>query len=616
MEFLKYCDFFNIKFCFYINGKSTNNSKFGGTMNILFCLCCILVFAIFSYDDIKKLNPISTKSEIPSGENKIVNLYSSKIWIPWRMVTYEEKFIDHRGILHPIISLVEGHWNSTFGMDLTYHNLNYRLCNETSMANKTEEYKISIPLNELFCIENDDIPLGGSWNGDILYFIEINLFLCEDGINFNESDPRCTKITDLLEKKNNSWLFEFYFPVVHFQPANYDIPMTVIYRSYYYRLSTFANKVERIYIQENILLDDKSLFGSNGQNSSYWGVDNNLYGDTYFMAYEIDPLVKSTSSRLYSLVIYMDQGYNYYTRNYKKIFPIFSDIFPLLNFIYIIFKRITTKIKMSLAKKYATEFLFENTQYSEQKFNIFHTSKNNSIFNINYLKNKKNNKKQLYIENKNNKDIKDFNSKNYNDNSSFLDFKKNLNNKYYSSKEIENKGAKRISYILYNKKEFDKKSNNSNSNSFEIFNEQKNKRKSVMNINKNTFIVKSLGNKNTIQNEILRKIHKKELFSIYYFIMDIIVDRFVKLKNFCKMNKNYFIVYNFMGKIFDISSHILLFKHSNILKYLFLNGTKEENEVFNLKININNENIMKEIEEINNNERNANLNVMSKSLFI
>ena len=137
-----------------------------------------------------------------------------------------------------------------------------------------------------------------------------------------------------------------------------------------------------------------------------------------------------------------------------------------------------------------------------------------------------------------------------------------------------------------------------------------------MNINKNIFIMKSLGNKNTIQNEILRKIHKKELFSIYYFIMDIIVDRFVKPKNFCKMNKNYFIVYNFMGKIFDISSHILLFKYSNILKYLFLNGTKEENEVFNLKININNENIMKEIEEINNNERNDNLNIMSKSLFI
>ena len=616
MEFLKYCDFFNIKFCFYINGKATNNSRFGGTMNLLFCMCCILTFFIFSLDDIKKLNPISSKSEIPSGENRIVNLYNSKIWIPWRMVTYEEKFVDHRGILHPIVNLVEGHWNSTFGMDLTYHTLNYRLCNETSMANKTGEYTINVPLNELFCIENDDIPWGGSWYGDILYFIEINLFLCEGGINFNASDPRCTKMTDLLKKHNNSWLFEFYFPVVQFQPSNYDFPMTVIYRSYYYRLSTYANKVERIYIQENILLDDKSIFSSNSYNSSYWGVDNNLYGDTYFMSYEIDPLVKSTSSRLYSLDIYMDQGYNYYTRNYKKIFPIFSDIFPLLNFLYIIFKRITTRIKMSLAKKYATEFLFENTQYNEQKFNIFHTNKFNNK--INDLTNeKKDNKKQFFIVNKNNKNSKDFNSnKNYNDNSSFLDFKKSLKNKNFSSKDFNfNKGAKIISSLLYNKKDNDKKS--SNSNSFEILNDKQNKRKSVMNLKRNTYIVKYNEDKNNIiQNEIWKNIHKNQLFSIYYFITDIFVDRFVKPKNFCKMNKKYFIVYNFMGKIFDISSHILLFKHSNILKYLFLNGTNEENEIFNSKININNENLMKEINEINNDERNAHLNIMSKSLFI
>jgi hypothetical protein len=106
-----------------------------------------------------------------------------------------------------------------------------------------------------------------------------------------------------------------------------------------------------------------------------------------------------------------------------------------------------------------------------------------------------------------------------------------------------------------------------------------------MNINRNAFIVK-YGDKNVIQDEIWKKIHKKELFSIYYFIMDIFVDKFVKPKKFCKINKNYFRVHKFMGKIFDISSHILLFKYSNILKYLFLKGTNEENEIFNLKINI------------------------------
>ena len=53
---------------------------------------------------------------------------------------------------------------------------------------------------------------------------------------------------------------------------------------------------------------------------------SSLYGDDYHMEYEIDPLVKSTSSRLYSLDIYMDQGMVYYNRSYKKLFLIFSDI--------------------------------------------------------------------------------------------------------------------------------------------------------------------------------------------------------------------------------------------------------------------------------------------------
>ena len=175
------------------------------------------------------------------------------------------------------MSLIEGRWNDTFGMDLTYRTLSYKLCNETSMANKTDEYQIDVPLNELFCIEEDNIPWGGSWYGDILYYVEVNLFLCKEGIHFNASDPRCTKMTDLSKHRNTSWLFEFYYPVVQFQPTNFVVPMAVIYRSYYYRLSTYANKVERVYIQENILSDDKNLLNTKTLNTSYWGMTNIPY---------------------------------------------------------------------------------------------------------------------------------------------------------------------------------------------------------------------------------------------------------------------------------------------------------------------------------------------------
>ena len=157
-------------------------------MGISFLIFCILVIIILSIDDIRKLNPITTKSEVPGGEFRVVNLKESNIYIPWRLITYEEKFINHKGILYPSITLIEGNLKEEIGMDLKYHNLEYKLCNETSMVNITGQYKIDIPLDELYCIAENNIPFGGSWLSDRLYYLEVNLFLCEGGIKFNASD--------------------------------------------------------------------------------------------------------------------------------------------------------------------------------------------------------------------------------------------------------------------------------------------------------------------------------------------------------------------------------------------------------------------------------------------
>ena len=89
MKFLKYCDFFDIKFHFYIGGHPTNSSIFGGIMSIIFFILSILLMIVLSIEDLKKKNPITSVSEVPGGDIRIVNLHNSKIWVPWRMVTYE-----------------------------------------------------------------------------------------------------------------------------------------------------------------------------------------------------------------------------------------------------------------------------------------------------------------------------------------------------------------------------------------------------------------------------------------------------------------------------------------------------------------------------------------------
>ena len=609
MNFLKYCDFFDIKFHFYVGGHPSNSNIFGGIMSILFCISAILLMLILSIEDLKKLNPITSKSEVPGADIKVVNLHDSKVWVPWRMVTYEEKFIDHRGILHPVVSFVEGKWNSSFGMDLTYHTLNYKLCNETSMANKTKEYKIDIPLNECFCIDNDDIPWGGSWHSDILYYFEVNLYTCEGGIDFNPSDPRCTHMSELLKHRNTSWLFEFYYPVVQFEPTNHENPISVIYRSYFYRLSSYANKVERIYIQENIMEDDQSIIKSAPVTKTYWGITN-VYGDTYFTPEEKDMLVKSVSSRLYSLVVYMDQGYVRYTRKYKNVIIIFSEILPLVNVLLIAFKIFTRYIKLTVEKKNLTEIIFENLH--EVNVEKPMPRKNRNII-----------EKKIFEDMKPKTKIRP--------SKIFLNLKKNNAEQNCSSMvslNIESiKNANMNSNITPNEKENEKSKNNY----LKLFPDNNdnngNKAKPISSdlnviryLNKNQLKGRTV-NEQSIDNNLMQELNisiikrpkrveskknyiRKQLFPVSYYYMNIIFDRLIKPKSFFCLDKKYFIMYNFMVKFLDVASHITMLKYFIIFKDFFISNVvsnSKKKHLFDLdkKINISDEKKMELIENIN-----------------
>ena len=589
MDFLRYCDFFNVKYNFNYEHK-INITIFGGLMGITFIIISIIVIIILSIDDIRKLNPITTKSEIPGGDFRVVNLKESNIYIPWRLITYEEKFINHTGILYPSITLIEGNLDENIGMDLKVHNLNYTLCNETSMINITDQYEIDTPLNELFCIEQNDIPFGGSWLSDKLFYLEVNLFLCENGIRYNASDSRCTPLQDIVKFTNTTWLFEFFYPNVQFQPTDHDIPMRVIYKNYYYRLSSYTYKLERLYIQENILHDDTSLITTKSKNNSCWGVST-FYGDTYFWQEEQDPLVKSNSSVLFSLDIYMDHGYIYYTRSYKKIFDIISNVFPIVNFLLIIFYRLTVWVKSAFAKQSIVEMIFENSKIFKNKkkfyLNIENNTNNNNMKQRNTIyinkrtkfeDNLKINKDKMIpkkINSINNMHIRDNCSANKEPNKSIM--KKTVDHNYKDDSHLELFNAFNIKKLIKSKER------NGNNKYLSNIDEKSN------NVNKD--------NKDNSNEEYIPKKKKKSLFPLFYFFMDIFLDKLDKPRSFCCLDKKYLIVYNFMGVLFDISSYVSLFKYFNIYKTVFSEELKSLNiNRFVKKININNREMMATLE--------------------
>ena len=597
-DVVKYFDFFGIKFHFYTNNQPYYQNFFGGIMYFIYIALCVVVFIVFSYDDLKRLNPTTTASDFTEKEPRKIDLNEEKIWIPFRIVNYENHFVNHKGILYIVPYFIEGHYYND-QMNLKYHILNYTLCNETKMANRPENYKINVPLDQLFCIEQDDILFGGFWNSKFMYYLEINLYLCDGNIIFNSSDPRCKNADDLLKRQNSSIIFDFYYPVVQFQPRNLETPIAIIYKNFYYRLSTYSHKLEKIFIREYILSDDKNLITTEYKNTSIWGTSL-LYSDDYYLTDEFDPIANSDSKVAYSLNIYMDNGFVYYTRSYKKIFLIISNAFPLFRVLLYFIKKITQHIKMSIIKRKLAGVFFESKEIKPRfnlKNRIGNIQKNiKTDFNLDKLEGHKNYKKD---------DLSDQHN-NSNSNINILNL--------YRINHRDHITDKKLSKIY--SKEFNEKKRLS-------LREVKQKKA----CNKKSLFSLSLKNNESLsfyknaqpdkpQNRYNR--HKmKYIFPYYYFFLDFIFDKFLHPEKFFCLPKTYFIVYNYMCQIYDISSHIILFKQVNALKKMFQDKKYEsEDEIRSIrkfpKINIRH---AKSIEQLGRDLKQRRSVIFSNDLF-
>ena len=559
---IKCFDFFGIKFHFYTNNQPYYRNLFGGIMYFIYIILCLVIFIVFSYDDLKRLNPTTTESDITEKEPRKIDLNKEKIWIPFRIVNYENHFIKHKGILYIVPYFIEGHYYNN-QMNLKYHKLNYTLCNETEMANRPENHKINVPLDQLYCLEQNDVLFGGSWNSEFMYYIEINLYLCDGNIVFNSSDPRCKNTDDLLKNQNSSLIFDFYYPVVQFQPRNLETPIAIIYKNFYYRLSTYSHKLEKIFIREYILSDDKNLITTEYKNTSIWGTSL-LYSDDYYLIDGFDPIANSDSKVAYALNIYMDNGFIYYTRSYKKIFLIISNVFPIFRFLLYFIKKITQHIKMAIIKRKLAGVFFESKEIKSKnkiKKRIEDPEKNikKDLF-IDKLEEPKNNKKDELIEQNNNSNIDIL--------------------KIYRLNKREHITGKKINKNISKEYNVENKFSLKEGNSKKALNKNKLFSSSIKNNESFSFYENSQPDK--AQNKYNK--HKmKYIFPYYYFLLDFIFDKFLHPEKFFCIPKTYFIVYNYMCQIYDISSHIILFKQVNILKKM-LEEKKYENEDENSSI--------------------------------
>ena len=578
-DLIKYFDFFSIKFNFYTNKQPRFRNVFGGIMSLIYIIICLIIFFEFSYEDLFKLKPTISISEIYTSSQKNVNANKEKIWIPFRVKTYEKNFIDHCGILYILPYYIEGKINNITGMEFKYRLLSYKLCNETSMVNKTDNYIIDVPLNELFCIDEEEISFGGSFNENFLNYVEINLYLYKDEINFNSSESKCTKVNDLFNYKNSSWFFEFFYPVVQFQPTNLKTPLTVIYKSHLYQLESSTHKVTKLYLKKYILSDNSHLILNKNINSSNWGMST-LYGDNYFSPKGIESINKignlnNKSNCIYSLDIFMDYEIIHYTREYKDLFLILSNVFPLFRLVLYFIKSFTQHVKMSIIKSRLVGLIFENKEMP--KSNLFQFKRLNKLIDekdkTKFLSVHDGPKELIFdktneLPHSENNNIYELNDKDQNSNNKSLLMRSNMSLNKDNLMTILNQNKKKV--VINPKK-------------VPIFSElPKHKKDAIEKPNKKV-------------NNLSKK---KSVFPFHYYFLDFYFDRIINPQQFYSISPKYFTVYNFMSQIYDISTHIILFKQFNLVNNELKKIYEEKGfcpaQPFR-KININNNELMEKL---------------------
>ena len=619
-EILKYLDCFGATFNFYIERNRKLYTPLGGIFAILSFIFSLLIFIYIYSDDFLHNLPNSTTST-EKEKHRQITFREEKIWIPWRIRDFGGKTINHTNLLYPIIYYYKGiKDNNLKSMVVSHEFISYKLCNETSMVNNSNLYIIDLELDQLYCIDMEDLNIGGSWDSDFLYLITLDIYGCKNGIDYDENNRDCTTYDKIIEivGDNNCLEFEMYYPVVHYQPMNKSNPIFIEYTNYFYHLSRFSNKIDRLYLQQHILKDDRGWALKNEEIYSRWG-SASLNGDSYATGNKRDLMNEGSTSRFYSFNIYLKSHIIYYNRSYKKLYLIAAEGLPIINIVFIIFGLIAKIFKISSGNKKLTELLFENLKEKRNFMKVYqkkmktdrnlNAAKNNfQLSNHNISLNRNNDfssaqltynnlgKKSLILKNNHiiNENIKEDNKKEQHSDLG-NNYKTNPINKYYSVKIInrsfnsnlgleENKNLN-DNFLNFNTDYLNNKSIDKSSNL--PFN----------NLNMKTDYQSQKSVADIIEDKLKLKTHyvKKKLFPYKYYLCSIFIKNINISKKSYFFTKKFIVVYNFICQLFDISSYLILQREFQTMK----NTVIEENQ----------RNIIEKGQKINVNATSFNLNM-------
>ena len=396
MKMLISLDFFGTYLHWYVNRQKKLYTRLGGIFTIISFIICFLVLLYLLKEFFIRNNPQIIESVDASNDYKKIRFGEEKIYIPWTITDYQFHKVNFTGLIYPVIYYFYSLRDENTGkLPYNYTILNYTFCNETNIKSLKYKNYSNVNFDNFYCINMQDINMGGGYYQDFFYHIHMDFFLCEDGINTGNKGKKCTTNDELIKQigADNAWHFEVYYPEVQFNPKNKNSPLEIFYNGHFYNFNPLNTKVEKLYLKEYVLVDDQGWFYQNLKNSSIWGFDK-LECDSYTRNTDVINFNNIFSTpQIYSLVISLSNNTKIFNRKYLKLLDALGNVFSIINIIIMIFKFFSQFFTEAYQDRNIINDIFAQKYCMDEKFNLYNKKlkKVNQSFNFEHVLNKSHN---------------------------------------------------------------------------------------------------------------------------------------------------------------------------------------------------------------------------------
>ena len=256
---LRKTDIFGTRFGFTLNNEEKFKTAFGGILTVL-TLTIISIFSVVFGQVYYRINPSIYQSPfVPEKYDTPMALRPDNFTLAWRIEADNKYALNFSKIIYPVMKHFKYKRNEKEQLELI-NDVTLELTKCSAENAKVKEFSNNFKLDDWYCFDwtKGNFTFGGFWDGDYLNAFQTLLFLCENGVVYNATNSRCTKLEDYHMFSNLYYGLQIsiMYPQYYFSSDDSKNPLRITFKNYnyYFNLKTF--KIDRLFFNK-VTLDDE-----------------------------------------------------------------------------------------------------------------------------------------------------------------------------------------------------------------------------------------------------------------------------------------------------------------------------------------------------------------------